>query len=240
MITLYDLAAKDPIKTWSLNVWKVRYILNLKKLPYKTVHLEIPDIASVLEEANVPPTVKQDGSLGYTVPSIVDDTTGIAVSDSFKIAEYLDKQYPDTPQAFPSGSIALQAAFYAQFSRLTRGLSPLIITKIPNILNPVSFEHFHQTHKGAPGGHGLVAPTGEQLEEFWRKAKDMFDVLDGFYAKSSGPFCMGEIPSFADFILGGVFQEMKILGDGDRIMGLNDGRWERLRVDLEQYASTEN
>jgi hypothetical protein len=65
--------------------------------------------------------------------------------------------------------------------------------------------------------------------------------VEGLYRESGGgPFFMGEMPSYADFVLGGVLEEMRILGDGDRIKGLNGGRWERLLLDLGRYASTDN
>jgi glutathione S-transferase len=208
----------------------------LKKLPYKTIYLEFPDIAPVLQKANVPPITKQDGTLGYTCPSIVDDTTGTAISDSFKIAEYLDTQYPETPKAFPLGSIALQAVFYARFSEMTLSLVPLIVTKTPGILNPVSAEYFHCEIRPLILE---VMSLDEEREQLWRKAESVFDWLDGLYSMSGGPFFMGEAPSFADFVLGGVLEEMKILGDWDKITVLNGGRWKRLVMDLEKYASTE-
>lgn len=225
----------------NLNSISYRYILNMKQLPYKTVYLEFPDIATVLEQAKVPRNVKRDGSLAYTVPSIIDDTTGIAVSDSFKIAEYLDKQYPETPQAFPLGSIALQAAFYSQFGQLTRPFAMLIAPKIPEILNPVSSEHCRRISREALGKE-LVSPTGEELRQLWEGVKEVFDLLDGFYSKNGGgPFFMGEIPSFADFILGGLFRDTKALDpeDWERYMTWNGGRWQRLVKSLEKYESTE-
>jgi glutathione S-transferase len=202
--------------------------------------LEYPELKPVLEQANVPPALKRDGTFGYTCPSIVDSSTGIAVSDSFKIAEYLDKQYPETPRAFPLSSIALQAAFNAQFTeRIHASFSFIMVPKTPGILNPVSSGYYRET-RGIAFGKPLVVPVGDELEHLWEKARETFDWLEGFYSMSGGPFFMGEMPSYADFILGGILEEMKILGDWESIKGLNGGRWERLRVDLEKYASTQN
>jgi hypothetical protein len=69
-----------------------RYVLNYKNLPYKTVAAELIELESELKKHGVPPSgTKPDATALYTSPSIVDVSTGTAVSDSYKIAEYLDK-----------------------------------------------------------------------------------------------------------------------------------------------------
>ena len=47
-IILYDLACQKG-ECFSPTVWRVRMMLNYKKVPYKTVFLEFPDIAPTLE-----------------------------------------------------------------------------------------------------------------------------------------------------------------------------------------------
>lgn len=64
------------------------YTLNLKGLPYKTTFLNFVDIKPTFQAAKVPPS---EGEF-YTVPAIIDPATGAAVSDSVKIAVYLDTQ----------------------------------------------------------------------------------------------------------------------------------------------------
>ena len=46
---LFDIPGKDGL-AWSPNVWKVRAVLNYKKLPYKTEWIEFPDIEPKLKE----------------------------------------------------------------------------------------------------------------------------------------------------------------------------------------------
>jgi hypothetical protein len=48
-IILYDLACTKNI-CFSPTVWKIRLILNYKKILYKTVFLEFPDIEPTLKE----------------------------------------------------------------------------------------------------------------------------------------------------------------------------------------------
>ena len=48
-IVLYDLACTKGI-CFSPTVWRIRLILNYKKIPYRTVFLEFPDIESTLKK----------------------------------------------------------------------------------------------------------------------------------------------------------------------------------------------
>jgi glutathione S-transferase len=101
------------------------------------------------------------------------------------------------------------------------GLVPLVMPKTPGILNPVSAEYYQRKLRAQ--NLSAVPVGGEDLERLWRKAEDVFGWLEGLYRESGGgPFFMGEVPSYADFALGGVLEELRILGDGDR-MGV-DGR----------------
>ncbi|KAF5348513.1 hypothetical protein D9756_009566 [Leucocoprinus leucothites] len=247
MITLYDLGAKDPIKCWSPNPWKARYVLNMKKLPYRTIYVGFEEVDRVIREAGIPPSrYEPDGKPFHSVPSIIDDATGARVTDSYKIAEYLDKQYPDTPKAFPLGTEALQAAFYQQINIYMMEFAPLFLSHMPNILSKESTEYFHRTlaeRLGKPIPE--LIPVGDELEKTWGKLHASFDALETWYGKSSGSFLVGDVPSFGDFTVAGVLQAMKILfGEGSedwkRLSTMNNGRWAKLLSDLEKYASVEH
>ncbi|KXN83379.1 Beta-etherase [Leucoagaricus sp. SymC.cos] len=242
MITFYDLAANGP-KTWSPNPWKTRYILNYKQLPYQTVYVEFPDIPRVSKEAGIgPSSFEPDGSPNFTIPAIVDDATGVALSDSYKIAEYLDKQYPDTPKAFPPGTEALQAAFYQNFYEQVRPLAVIFVPLIPNILNEPSAKYYNRTREvifGKPLSQ--VMPVGEEFGKNWEKVTAMLDSLNNWYEKSSGKFLAGDQPSNGDFVVGGMFQGARtVCGEESeswkKLEVLNGGRWTRLLDDLEKYA----
>ena len=47
-VILYDLACTKN-ECFSPAVWKIRMLLNYKKIPYETVFLEFPDITPTLE-----------------------------------------------------------------------------------------------------------------------------------------------------------------------------------------------
>ncbi|KAF5348510.1 hypothetical protein D9756_009569 [Leucocoprinus leucothites] len=248
MITLYDIAAKDQIKGWAPNPWKARYVLNLKKLPYRTVFVDFEDVDRVVREAGIPPSRHNaDGKPVHTVPSIIDDATGAAVTDSYKIAEYLDKQYPDTPKAFPAGTEALQGAFYRYYNDNIREIALLLLPSVPNVLSKeASLEYFYRTRAAIFGKPvDQIRPVGEEEEKMWEKLHALFNSLDEWYAKSSGPFLVGDTPSFGDFTLAGMFKSMQVVcgvdnEDWKELSTMNNGRWGKLMSDLETYAIVEN
>ncbi|KAJ3560828.1 hypothetical protein NP233_g10579 [Leucocoprinus birnbaumii] len=228
MITLYNISAKDPIVTFSPNVWKARYVLNYKKIAYKTIHVEFPNIESVTKNAGIPPNgMKRDGSGPYyTAPAITDDSTGTAISDSYKIAEYLDKAYPALPN-------------------LAAPLWPLILPRVPGILNEEGAEYYRRT-RAARFGKPLdqMEPVGEARKQVWVKAEAAMGQIDRWMSKSSGPFFMGETVTFVDFVVVAMLKAMKILiGESSEewkeVEKWHGGRWKNLLERMESYASVD-
>ncbi|EOD45793.1 putative glutathione s-transferase protein [Neofusicoccum parvum UCRNP2] len=71
--------------------------LNFKGLPYTTTWVALPDIPKVRSSLKVPPCRKfADGTDFFTLPIIQDPATDSLVGDSFDIAVYLQKNYPDS------------------------------------------------------------------------------------------------------------------------------------------------
>ncbi|KAF9445115.1 hypothetical protein P691DRAFT_735531 [Macrolepiota fuliginosa MF-IS2] len=248
MITLYDITGKPPIKTGSPNVWKTRYVLNYKKLPHKTIFVEFPDIEDELKKAGIPPSGKKPDGVTphYTCPSIIDDATGAVVSDSYKIAEYLDKAYPDTPKLFPPGTEALQAAFYDHFPQVLAPLWPIVLPRVPRVvMDERSAEHYIRMYSerfGMPLAQ--MEPVGEERVAAWAKVKAGFGQLDGWLSKSSGPFIMGDTVTFVDFVVASTLHSLRTLfGENSEewrdIDGWNDGRWAGILKNLKEYASVE-
>lgn len=221
----------------------------MKKLPYKTLWFDYPDVEPASIKAGIPPLMKKpDGSLYYTCPAIIDDSTGTAIPDSFEIARYLDKQYTDTPKAIPDGTEGLQKAFEEYFMELLTPIWVLIVPKVPPFLSPNSAKYFYDTRSaflGKPLEQLAVDP--EERKQIWAQIKGNFDKLDAYYAKSdsTGPFFMGEAVSFADFVVGGMLQAIRTCLGSDNeewkaIEEWNGGRWKALVGSLEPFASEEN
>ncbi|KXN83373.1 hypothetical protein AN958_01510 [Leucoagaricus sp. SymC.cos] len=249
MITFFDLASVNgnSLKTWSPNPWKTRYVLNYKKLSYKTVYLEYPELEPELKKLGIPPSTNPaDGTALYTSPSIVDEANKKQITDSYKIAEYLDKAYPDTPQVIPKGTEALQAALYDHLDQLIMPYWPLLLPILPpRCMNPPSAEYFTRT-RSAWFGKPLadLEPQGEARTEAWKKVEASFDTINGWLSKSSGPYLMGETVTFSDFVLGGFIQSIKLCfgeesEEWKKVQVWNGGRWKAYLASLEPYAAVE-
>ncbi|KAF9443131.1 hypothetical protein P691DRAFT_779055 [Macrolepiota fuliginosa MF-IS2] len=236
MITLYDVASKYPRgQTWSPNVWRVRYILDFKGIPYTIVPVEYYDIESTLKGAGIGTTGRRnDGSDLYTVPAIVDPKTGAKVSDSIKIALYLEESYPDTPSLFPHNTSALHQAFFSNFYSSIAPIWVTIVPRIPLVLSErasVWFIDLRSKTLGKPLNQ--TDPVGEPRKELFRKTREVFATFDGFYEKNGGgQFIMGNTPGFADLMIAAAIQGLKVWGEDSSewrdFCTWDRGRWTQL------------
>ncbi|KAK7060782.1 hypothetical protein VNI00_000514 [Paramarasmius palmivorus] len=187
-----------------------------------THKVEYPDIQDTCKRIGAAPTTtKSDGTPLYTLPMIYDPNTGIALSDSFLIAEYLDKTYPDTPRVIPPRTRALQAAFIVALESKLGALFQFLMPKATWALNKASEAHFRK----------------EGLE---MKAEAEFGAINTLLTKED-EFVMGDTLSFADFALGAILVTSKVLLGEDseewkRIANWHEGRWGKLSQSLEKYA----
>jgi len=122
------------------------------------------------------------------------------VTDSYAIAEYLDAHHPNTPQAFPKGTEALQVVFY-RF--INEKMAAVLVPCIPGILDKKSsVEYFTRTRTEELGKSLEEARLeGQYLEKVWERIRALFDELESWYAKSKAGFLVGDEPSFGDFTL---------------------------------------
>jgi glutathione S-transferase len=161
------------------------------------------------------------------------------VSDSARIADYLDAAYPDTPKLSPAGTHALQKSFCVAYDHVTRLLLYYIVYAVVGILRPRSEEYFTRTRE-ASFGKKLedVAPTGAAHDAAWKELEDGFGRVKGWIG--DGDFVMGDTVSFADFVIAGELQWcLKAWGEEDKkwkdLMAWHDGRWAKLFNDLKKY-----
>lgn len=185
-----------------------------------------------------------DGTDYYSLPAIHDPSTGIYLADSWAIAEYLEKQYPNTPSIFPNNSKGLQSAFTDGFFA---GVAPALDLLIPATyayLTPKSQEYFRRTRELGLGAKVEdIAPKGEKAVEEWAKLKAHYDKVDAWFAKTDdkGPFMMGDTISWADFVVAGWNGRIRrVMGPDSKewknIESWNAGRWSHLLVALSSYA----
>ncbi|KAF5331385.1 hypothetical protein D9611_011809 [Ephemerocybe angulata] len=258
MITLLDIPSTLGVP-WSSNVWKTRFTLNYKRIPYKTEWIEYPDIEAVLKKHNIGPTgTKGDGTPYYSLPAIlhVDDATGkieAALADSFHIAAYLDKAYPDTPRILPEDEEGLQEqkAFADGLLWDMMPLLTIMFKAVMPLLNEGSREYFSKARAmnlyGVYGVHRLEdIPYGEEERRvLWKDLEVCFGKLEEKVARTDGEgvWFKGDRITFADFVIGGLLIWMRtILGENSeewgRVSAWNGGRWGRLLEGLKEYYDT--
>nr|AWK67868.1 glutathione transferase-like protein [Sparassis latifolia] len=245
VIIFYDIPSRD-VKdiAWSPNTWKTRFSLNYKGLPYKTVWVEYPDIARVCREIGAQPTsTSEDGSPYYTLPAIYDPSTKTAISESEKIARYLDKAYPDTPVLIPSGTCALHAAFQEVFlMTVQRRMQPLMLPPTNNILNPPSEAYFRRTRESKFGKLEDWSPPGPIREKHQEDLRvELTKVAVWMASDGEGkPFFMGDTIHYADITIAGWLVWMKkVLGpesqEWTRLKTWDDGKWGTFMQAFEKY-----
>ncbi|PFH48510.1 hypothetical protein AMATHDRAFT_76671 [Amanita thiersii Skay4041] len=247
MIIFLDFPSKIVGGPWNPNTWKVRYMLNFKGIPYKTEWVEFTEIAGKCKEMGIPPSgTNPDGSPSYTLPSIYDTDAKVGVSESHRIAEYLDKAFPSTPTVIPKGTEALVNVFVEKWDVNIQALWQFGIPATLKVIDhPPSHEYFNITRSAAFGKDLKTwTPTGPVRYVALKELKDGLNVLDQWFLKSGGPFIMGDTPSFPDFVVGGFMKWAEcVLGKDSAewkyIASCNDGRWGQRVQRLEQYAKSD-
>ncbi|KAG1851189.1 hypothetical protein C8R48DRAFT_777886 [Suillus tomentosus] len=250
MIILYDVPSNSP-QPWAPNIWRVRLILNFKRLPYRTTWVDFPDIEETLRGIGAPPTsVRNDGRPVFSLPVIVDPIRSpqapIVLSNASHIAEYLEVTYPGqynflsailiseqfaARQVFPEGSRALQALFVHYIQEIFA--KPLLPIMVP--LSHQRLPERSQTHflSGTTPSYLSVPPEREQA---WSAVQEQFDFLANILDKNSGTdgdgvVSMGHELTYADFAIVSVLIWIEKVAPHDgwvRIRQWNGGRWGKL------------
>ncbi|KAF9444502.1 hypothetical protein P691DRAFT_736383 [Macrolepiota fuliginosa MF-IS2] len=247
MITLYDVPGHTP-QPWAPNIWRIRFILNYKRLPYKTVWVEFPDVEAKLRSINAPPSaVRSDGRPVFTLPVIEDPTRNPmapeVLSNTNHIAEYLESAYPARP-VFPEGSRAMQTLFVHYIQEVfAKPLLPIMIPLSHQGLPERSRSHFPPSPYATSGGHGLQMLSGQQREQAWMAVEEQFNFLAMILEKNGhgdgdGIVAQGRELSYADFALCSVLIWIERMAAHDgwaRVRTWNGGRWCRLYERCREY-----
>ncbi|TDL18664.1 hypothetical protein BD410DRAFT_793054, partial [Rickenella mellea] len=235
-ITLFDTPSTAPT-AWAPNTWRVRFILNYKRLPYKTKWVEYAELDHAMRSIGAPPaSIRPDGRPVYALPVIVDYNRDphkpVMLSNPSKIAEYLDYTYPARP-ILPDGSKALQSLFVHYLTEVfARPLLPIMIPLSHQRLSERSQSHFFPDGQGMPG----PIPPGPQRDQAWATVHTSFDFLATIMDKNSGDdgdgvVVCGKELTYADFALCAMLIWIERVSPHEgwpRVKSWNGGRWLRL------------
>jgi glutathione S-transferase len=216
LITLWELKGRSD-RRYSLFSWRTRMALKHKQLEFDTRPVCLTDKAAI------------EFSGGKTVPVIRDSDA--VVRDSWKIAEYLEKRYPDAPALFggPIGRGVTQ-----MFNTWTdRAVVPAMFAVVgPDLLERVDGadeQYLRGTVEKATGKtlDELRAGRDEALRRLGRALEPVQAVL-----KRQAWIC-GEAPAYGDYILFSVFQWARVMSPHE-VLGPEDPlcAWRERVLDL--------
>ena len=190
--------------------------------------------------------MQPDGSTPfYTVPVLADPSTQQVISDTSKIADYLEKTYPDTPHLFPPRTRGLHAAFGETILTVVGPpLYKLCVLAAMRNLNEASVPYFRVTREMYFGAKlEEICPEGEVAEATWKELEGALSKIAGWFkAAGDSPFIGGDELCYADFQLAAPLIWARTVWGADsehrkRLDELDEGRWARYIARFEQYRS---
>lgn len=182
-ITLYELAAADPAIRFSPHCWKSRLALAHKGLDPKLVpwHFTEKEAIAFSGQSLVPILIDGDQTVG----------------DSWRIALYLEKTYPDRPSLFGGESAIALARFINSWSDST------LVSALGRVLAPDIFENirtadqdYYRTSREKRFGETLEA-LREKRPLFLANFREYLNPLR--LILKDQPFISGAAPAYADY-----------------------------------------
>ncbi len=186
MIEVYDLAGANSLR-FSPFCSRTKAALRYKGLDYTTVPIRFCDKDKLAFS-------KQD-----RVPVITDNST--VVSDSWKIAEYLEDHYPEA-KLFPGPGMKEACRFFNLYidNTLHPALFPVVVGDIFEKIEPVDRAYFRENRE---------ARLGATLEDIAARRADfrprLKSVLADLEAVALGHEYLFEVLTYADVCLFGSF-----------------------------------
>ena len=248
-IVLYDIPSNDnPSQTWGPNTAKARLALGYKRIPFTTEWVEYPSIASTMKSLGADPLLPApegaNGDAFYTLPVIYDPNHDKYVTDSFVIAQYLDKTYP-TPgrELFPEGTAPLQRAWGTAFTDAMQKGVRAVYAGVPANLNPPSREYFERTRTKRFGVRTWDEISSKLVDEsdpnsraaHLRELRAGLSTVEEWIRlnNAEGKWVMGKRLSWADIFLGSwLFWASRGLEEWKEVKGWHGGRWGRFLDDV--------
>lgn len=264
-LDFYDIAFKAPHEETNSapNPWKARLALNFKALPYTTAWVPLPDVEKVRRDLQVPACRKfGDGSDYYTLPVVEDPNTGAKLGDTFDIAVYLQKTYPDsgldlfpeqkldyvfTPdQASPIPITDVRGGEHDEYARFNMSVDEVFTAHVALMVNGMLLSPDGEqvfVKRAGVDSFDAFACVGEQREKILVSFENKLEGLAEVFKKDeSGPFVLGTKASYADLIVDGWLRMAnKCLPstEWNALRGWHGGVFGQLHDALDKYAQTD-
>jgi len=190
---LYELAGSDPARRFSPYCWRSRMALAHKGLEAECEPWRFTEVERIAFSGQA------------KVPVLRDDER--VVFDSWAIAEYLERAYPDRPSLFPGTPAASRFIAAWADAVLNAQLARLIVSDIPQWLEEGQQAYFRSSRE-ARFGMRLEKVTEERevrLPAFRAALEPLRATL------REQPFLGGETPTYGDYAVFGGFQWARVV-----------------------------
>lgn len=192
-LTLYELGAANG-QRYSQFAWRTRMALAHKGLPFDTIAVRVSDKEAIAFSGQDKVPILKDGDH--------------VVFDSWKIAEYLDRTYPDRPSLF-GGEIGhgLTRVINTLVDRTLIGkIVPSLMLDVLGMVDAQDAAHLRKLEKFFKKTMEEMAAQREAALADFRRALDPLRVT-----LRAQPYLCGAEPAYADYILFSVFQWARIV-----------------------------
>lgn len=194
-LKLYGLRGADPSRPFSPHVWKAVMALAHKNLPCEAVSVGFTAIPGL------------EGGATRTVPLLRDGDR--LVVDSFAIALHLEETYPQAPPLFGGEGSKAMARFVEGWSQtvLHPAITRIAILDIHDMLDPEDRIYFRENREArfSTSLEEVAAQGRVELSGFAERLEPLRHML------KVQPFIGGEGPLFADYIVFGALQWLRIV-----------------------------
>jgi glutathione S-transferase len=213
---LYELCGSNGLR-YSQFAWRTRMALAHKGLAVEYRGVRISDKAAIAFSNQDKVPILRDGER--------------VISDSWRIAEYLEQTYPNGPSLF-GGAIGLALARFINTwadRQVIGAVAPVVACDLPACVDAEDGAHLQRVFEKAFG------QTFEQMREEravrLKQLRRTFDVPRA--SLKAQPFLSGAAPAYADYILFSIFQWARLVGTED-ILTADDPltAWRERMLDL--------
>ncbi|KAL2071996.1 hypothetical protein VTL71DRAFT_11339 [Oculimacula yallundae] len=208
-IVLYDLSNTKGV-CFSPMAWRDRLLLNYKRIPYKTVFLEFQEIGPTVKKFGIAEAFPSDT---YTVPFIFHIPSSTYILESFPIAKFIEKTYPERPVQLTSD---FGSEVHSKLDPTIHSIYNAVVLPLEiGVLTPDAEAFFRRTREKTRGYplEDLLAPG--KVEQAWKAADDELKAVSELLLtnKDKGPFVLGTEPSYIDFMVAGWLECFKVIDE---------------------------
>lgn len=151
--------------------------------------------------------------MNWTLPAI--EHNNKTIMDSFAIAEYLERMFPDKPLLFPLNSAPLARLVQSHFMyHITIPMLPIIMPKQIDFLDEKGGIYFKRTREerfGMAISHDIYKDE-KRLDKIWTEIENGIKIVGQMLRDNpQGPFFLGTERSYADLEVAAILEWFRVI-----------------------------